>query len=106
MSFRQTAIAFIVAAAATPAAFAEPGQWFGGEIGFVPAPPQSTLTREQVKNEMAAFIKRGGRLASGESGYFDPAAQVVRSASGVDARQLGNVRAPVIVDPYANGGPN
>lgn len=105
MSFRQTAIAIIVAAAAS-AAFAESGKWINGEIGFVPDPPQSTLSREQVKKELADFVGRGGQLAAGERGYFDPAAPVVRSAARVDARQLGSSPSRVIVDPYANGGPN
>lgn len=104
MSFRQTAIAIIVAAAAAPAAFAETGTWYPGEIGFVPDPPKSTLTREQVKKELADFVKRGGQLAAGERGYFDPAPPVVRTAAPqVNTQEIGG---PAQFDPYANGGPN
>lgn len=105
MSFRQAALAFIVAAATAPAAFAEAGQWINGEIGFVPAPVQSTLTREQVRSELVNLVKRGGQTAAGERGYSDPAASAVRSAVRVDTRQLGNA-ASMRMDPYANGGPN
>lgn len=105
MSFRQTAIAFIVAASAAPGAFAQTGgQWFGGEIGFVPDPPKSTVTREQVRQDLLDFIKRGGQLAAGERAYFDPAEPVVRTAAPLlNTQQMG---APAEVDPYANGGPN
>ncbi|MCM2250740.1 MAG: DUF4148 domain-containing protein [Ramlibacter sp.] len=106
MSFRHTATAFIVAAAAIPAAFAESGQWINGEIGFVPAAPQSTLTREQVKKELADFVTRGGQLAAGERGYIEPAGAVVRNAARGNTQRLGSAPAPVTVDPYANGGPN
>lgn len=105
MSFRQTALAFIIAAAA-PAAFAEAGQWINGEIGFVPAPVQSTLTREQVRSELSSFIKRGGETSVGERGYVDGNATApVRSAERVDIRQMGSAAA-LRTDPYANGGPN
>jgi hypothetical protein len=105
MSFRQTALAFIVAAATAPAAFAEAGQWINGEIGFVPAPAQSTLTREQVRSDLVNFIKRGGQTAAGERGHIDPGASAVRSAERVDTRQLGSASS-MRMDPYANGGPN
>jgi hypothetical protein len=105
MSFRQLASAIAIVALA-PAALAEPGQWIQGEIGFVPAPPQSTLTRDQVRSELTSFIKRGGQLAAGERAYFDPAAPaVVRSAEAVNSGQLGGA-ARRDSDPYANGGPN
>ncbi|MBI5279346.1 MAG: hypothetical protein HY854_23140 [Burkholderiales bacterium] len=104
MSFRQAAIAFIAAIAAAPAAFAGPGQWVPGEIGFVPAAPMATLTREQVKMEFVGFVKRGGQLAAGEREYFDPATPVALMAEpAVNTRHLG---APAGFDPYANGGPN
>ncbi|NKE65885.1 DUF4148 domain-containing protein [Ramlibacter sp. RBP-2] len=106
MSFRQTALAFVIAAAAAPAAFAEAGQWVNGEIGFVPAPAQSTLTREQVRSELFSFIKRGGQTSVGERGYVDAAATApVRSAERVDVRRMGSA-ATLTMDPYANGGPN
>lgn len=61
------------AAAAIPAAFADSGStWVGGEAGFASHPAQSGLTREQVRAELAQFVRDGGSLASGELDFKQP----------------------------------
>jgi hypothetical protein len=104
MPIPKTVVTFLVAAAAASTVLAEPGEWKPGELGFVPAQPKSTLTRDQVKKDLLDFLKRGGQIASGERDYFEPTTFDVRTAQpAVNTRQLG---APPAVDPYANGGPN
>jgi hypothetical protein len=75
MSFRTTATAIVLAAAAAPAAFAANGAtWVGGEAGFREHPIQSQVTREQVRRDLLAFKAQpmdasGGRHVGGEEGY-------------------------------------
>ena len=80
MSIRQTALALIVAAAAVPVFAQTGGTWINGEIGFVPDPPKSQVTREQVKQELASFLRQGGRISNGEIGFVPdpPKSQLTR----------------------------
>jgi hypothetical protein len=108
MSIRQTALALIVAAAAVPAFAQTGGTWINGEIGFVPDPAKSQLTRDQVKQELATFLRQGGRVSTGEMLAFIPARSAVTQASASTAT-LGNAPAPspaTITEPFVNGGPN
>ena len=77
MSFRQTALALVVAGAAFPVVAQTGGTWYRGEIGFVPDVPKSYLTREQVKQDLADFTRDGGRVAAGELGIVPPMRGVV-----------------------------
>lgn len=72
MSFRQTTLALIVAGAAFPVVAQSGGTWYPGEIGFVPDAAKSYLTREQVQQDLADFIRDGGRVAAGELGAVVP----------------------------------
>ncbi len=78
MSVRTNLIAFALAAAAVPGAFAQTTSvWVGGERGWIDLPVQSTLTREQVNKELLAFqadpvMPDGGRYVGGELGYMFP----------------------------------
>ena len=75
MSIRQTALAFVLAAATVPAAFANSGAtWVGGEIGFADHPVTSQRTREQVQQEYQAFRNHpvaadGAVYVGGELGW-------------------------------------
>ncbi len=75
MSVRKTALIFALAAASLSTAQAQSTSTFvGGEIGFIDRPVQSTLTREQVRQEMLAFRANpvsadGSRYVGGEIGY-------------------------------------
>jgi hypothetical protein len=79
MSFRQTALILASAALGLSAAHAGTISTFvGGERGFVDTPVQSTLTREQVRQELQAFQNNrvapdGGQFVGGEAGYIFPA---------------------------------
>lgn len=79
MSVRNTALVLTLATVAMPAAFAQSASVFvGGEAGWVDRPVQSTLTREQVRNEFMQFRGKpvatdGGRYVGGEAGYVFPA---------------------------------
>ena len=112
MTIRQTALALIVAAAAIPAFAQTGGTWINGEIGFVPDPPKSQLTREQVKQELASFLRQGGRVSAGEMLAFIPAGSAVTAASTASTAStatLGNAPASgpaTITEPFVNGGPN
>lgn len=78
VSVRNTAIAIALAASALPAAYAQSGSVFvGGEAGWIDLPVQSSLTREQVREEFLQFRKNpvgpdGGRFVGGEAGYIMP----------------------------------
>ncbi|MDP3759722.1 MAG: DUF4148 domain-containing protein [Ramlibacter sp.] len=109
MSIRQTALALIIAAAAVPAFAQTGGTWINGEIGFAPDPPKSQLTREQVKQELASFLRQGGRVSAGEMLAFIPAGSAVTAASTASTATLGNAPASgpaTITEPFVNGGPN
>jgi hypothetical protein len=75
MSVRKSMIIFALVAAGLPVANAQSAMtWVGGEVGFVDGPTQSTLTREQVRQEMLAFRANpiaadGARYVGGEAGY-------------------------------------
>jgi hypothetical protein len=79
MSVRQTALILALAALGLSAAHAGTTSTFvGGERGFVDTPVQSTLTREQVRQELQAFQSNrvapdGGQFVGGEAGYIFPA---------------------------------
>ena len=79
MSVRRSAFVLAVAAMALPAAFAQTTSVFvGGEAGWVDRPGQSTVTSEQVGQELQAFRSNpvapdGGRFVGGEAGYMFPA---------------------------------
>jgi hypothetical protein len=79
MSVRKSAVAIALATLAAPAAFAQSSSVFvGGEAGWVDRPVQSSLTREQVRNEFLQFRSNpvaadGGRFVGGEAGYVFPA---------------------------------
>lgn len=78
MSIRKTLVVLSLAGLGWPIAFAQvPSKFVGGEIGWVDAPVQSTLTREQVRQEFLEFRKNpigadGGRYVGGEAGYILP----------------------------------
>lgn len=75
MSFRKTAFAFIVAAAAAPVAFADTGStWIGGEAGFADHAVTGERTRAAVRQELRAFRDHpayldGTVFIQGEAGY-------------------------------------
>ncbi len=79
MSFRQTALILALAATGLSAAHAGTSSTFvGGEMGWVDRPMQSTITREQVRQELQAFRSNpvapdGGQFVGGEAGYIFPA---------------------------------
>lgn len=78
MSVRKTTLALALATVALPAALAQSNSIFvGGEAGWVDLPVQSTLTREQVRQEFLQFRSNpvaadGGRFVGGEAGYVFP----------------------------------
>lgn len=71
-------IVLALAASTVPAVFAQSISVFvGGERGWVDVPLQSSLSREQVRNEFLAFRANpvapdGGRFVGGEMGYIFP----------------------------------
>ena len=75
MSVRNSIFILALAAAGLSSAHAQgTSTWVGGEVGFVDGPAQSTLTREQVRQEMLAFRANpvaadGARYVGGEAGY-------------------------------------
>ena len=74
MSFRTITTALVLAAAATPGAFAATSTWIGGEAGFRESWTPSQVTREQVLQDLQAFKANpvdatGGRFVGGEQGY-------------------------------------
>jgi hypothetical protein len=87
MSFRQTGLVLVVAAAAFPVVAQTGGTLYRGEIGFVPDVPKSYLTREQVKQDLANFVRDGGRVAAGEMGMIPSVRGIV---DPVNATILGN----------------
>lgn len=104
MSFRQTALALIVAGAAAPAFAQTTGTWYPGELGFVPDVPKSQLTREQVKQDLATFVRDGGRVAAGEFGPVVPQRLLAGESSPT---VMGAPAAPAQpAEPFVNGGPN
>lgn len=124
MSSRISTLAFVLAAAAAPAAFAGTGAvWVGGEAGFREYPVQSQLTRDQVRQELQAFRANpvgadGGRFVGGEQGYVPHQhSYVVRegvkvhtggfaATMGMRAASPYERTAPSVADQYRNGGPN
>lgn len=77
MSFRKSVLVLVVAAAGLPVAAQTGGTWYRGEIGFVPDMPKGYLTREQVKQDLANFVRDGGRVAAGELGAIPPVRGVI-----------------------------
>lgn len=83
MSTRTNAIVIALATLAIPAAFAQ-SAYINGETGWVVAAPvQSTLTREQVRNEFFAFrsnpvVADGSRYVGGQQGYVNEAHSFAR----------------------------
>jgi hypothetical protein len=79
MSFRQAAVILASAVLGLSAAHAGTISTFvGGEKGFVDTPVQSTLSREQVRQQLQAFQNNrvapdGGQFVGGEAGYIFPA---------------------------------
>lgn len=79
MSVRKATLILAFAAMSVPAAFAQSNSVFvGGEAGWIDLPVQSTLTRDQVRNEFLQFRSNpvaadGGRFVGGEAGYVFPA---------------------------------
>lgn len=75
MPFRKTALAFLIAAAAAPAAFADSGStWIGGEAGFAEHAVNGQRTRAQVEQEYLSFRDHpvypdGTVFVQGEAGY-------------------------------------
>lgn len=75
MSFRKSALAVVLAAAAAPAAFATSGAtWIGGEIGYVDHAIAGQRTRGEVRQEFLAFRSNpvthdGYDVIGGEIGY-------------------------------------
>lgn len=75
MSVRKSLVIFALAAAGLSVAQAQSAStWVGGEVGFVDVPVQSTLSREQVRQELLAFraspvASDGARHVGGEIGY-------------------------------------
>lgn len=88
MSFRQTTLVLVIAGAAFPVFAQNGGTWYPGEVGFVPGMAKSYLTREQVRQDLANFLRDGGRVAAGELGAVVPP---VRGAVGpVNTNILGD----------------
>lgn len=79
MSVHKATLLLALATMALPAAFAQSNSVFvGGEAGWIDRPVQSTLTRDQVRNEFLQFRSNpvaadGGRFVGGEAGYEFPA---------------------------------
>lgn len=75
MSVRTSLIIFALAATGLSVAHAQnTSTGVGGELGFVDGPAQSTLSREQVRQELLAFqvaplAADGARYVGGEVGY-------------------------------------
>jgi hypothetical protein len=77
MNLRTTLLALCVAAAATPAVYAD--NFVGGELGYESHPATSRLTREQVRLDYLDFrahpvLADGTVMLQGELGYV-PAIQ-------------------------------
>ena len=79
MSAHTSVLAIALATMAVPAAFAQSASVFvGGEAGWIDRPVQSTLSREQVRNEYFVFRSNpvapdGARYVGGQEGYAFPA---------------------------------
>jgi len=75
MSVRKSIFILALAAAGLSAAHAQGAStWVGGEVGFVDGSVQSTLSREQVRQDILAFradpvAADGARFVGGEVGY-------------------------------------
>lgn len=122
MLFRKTFFALALAAAATPAAFANSGStWVGGEAGFQTHAQQGATSREQVRSELRAFRNHpvtsdGYELVQGELGYvrhqhaYEERNGVPGHAAGAtmgNAAAVGAVQpAGRTINPMMNGGPN
>lgn len=78
MSVRNIAVVFALISAGLSTAQAGPaGTLVAGEMGYVPAPTASTLSRDDVRRDLAAFDRNptqadGGRFVGGEQGYVMP----------------------------------
>ena len=79
MSVRTNVLVVALSTVALSPVFAQGADVFvGGEAGWIQRPVQSTLTREQVRNEYLQFranpvAQDGGRYVGGEEGYAFPA---------------------------------
>jgi hypothetical protein len=79
MSVRNTALVLALATLGLSAAHAGSiSTWVGGEAGFVDRPVASTISRDQVRQELQAFRSNpvapdGGQFVGGEAGYIVPA---------------------------------
>lgn len=88
MPARHAALAFAIATFGLPGAHAGTASTFvGGEVEFVDRPVASTVSREQVRQELEAFrakpVLNGGATVhvGGEQGYVDrPVSQTTREA--------------------------
>lgn len=75
MSVRKSLIIFALAASGVTLAQAQnTSTWVGGEVGFVDGPALSTLSREQVRQDLQAFqaapmAADGARHVGGEIGF-------------------------------------
>lgn len=99
MNIRKTILAFSLAAAAVPAAFAD--NFVGGEAGWATHAVNGPLTREQVQQEYEAFRAHpvffdGTVMIQGEAGYVsrNQGVAVDRTPSGPHIHVLGNAAAP------------
>lgn len=99
MNIRKTVLAFSIALAAVPAAFAD--NFVGGEAGWATHPVNSPLTREQVLREYKAFrdhpvYSDGTVMIQGEAGYVsaNQGVSVDRAPNGPHTHALGNAAAP------------
>lgn len=102
MNIRKVILAFSVAAAAAPAAFAD--NFVGGEPGWDTshaAAVNSTRTREEVQREYEAFrahpvFSDGTVMIQGELGYVsaNQGISADRTPSGPHTHALGNAAAP------------
>ena len=99
MNIRKTVLAFSVAVAAVPAAFAD--NFIGGEAGWATHPVNTPLTREQVQREYEAFrahpvLADGTVMIQGELGYVsgNQGVSVDRTPSGPHTHALGNSGSP------------
>ncbi len=78
MNARNITIAISLSSAAIASAFAaDTGKFLNGELGYVPAPFHGTLTRDEVKRDLASFQQNpvtgdGSRFVGGEVGYVYP----------------------------------
>lgn len=87
MQIKKVVFALALVGTSLSAAFAaDTGTWQGGEIGYVPAPAHSTLSRGDVRQELQAFRRNpvtsdGGTIVGGEVGY-EPAQHSFAFADG------------------------